>query len=166
MASSSLFISTPLRKIIPEATEHSAVPELLAHTIAAKEHDIAHLLVTFEKSLYILESSLVAVRDVIAILEELGGISVQAKSFCQMDVGYAGNKRRLGDMAAHFQAALAKLDSFVTKFSCEGINLLMGDSLTTSFDMEHQQKLSTNGIVLTSQNLGFRNPDFTTLVVS
>lgn len=34
--------------------------------------------------------------------------------------------------------------------------------MTTAFDAQNQQKITTNGFCLTSKNLDFRTPDFTT----
>lgn len=162
MTRPSVFISSVLRKMIPVTVKEDAVIALLTDTISVRENEIEHLLTHFDKSLRILNSALLNVRESYGIMEELGGITVQARNYCTHTGGYEGNKVKLDEFTARFQSALKKLDTHAAAATCEGINLLMGDSMTTAFDTQNQQKITTTGFTLTSKTLDLRAPDFTT----
>ena len=59
--------------------------------------------------------------------------------------------------------ALEKLDTAVAESSYRGTNLLSGESLVTALDEKGTNSFVTQGFPLTSDALGIRKPDFSTL---
>lgn len=160
---STIFISSPLRKSAPSLVDNPAANDVLCAIIAGEEKHLTPLVEYFNRSLRILESSLKFAQDIIAILEELGGITVRAKNFIQEPNGDTRYATQIEEQRARFETALKKLDIQASQSTCEDINMMMGDNLTTVFDIEQQHKMVTPGMIMTSSGLGFRKPDFTTL---
>ena len=111
MTRPSVFISSVLRKMIPVTVKEDAVIALLTDTISVRENEIEQLLTHFDKSLRILNSALLNVRESYGIMEELGGITVQARNYCTHTGGYEGNKVKLDEFTVRFQSTLKKLDT-------------------------------------------------------
>ncbi|PZP57129.1 MAG: hypothetical protein DI586_01510 [Micavibrio aeruginosavorus] len=128
-----------------------------------KAQDLQKLLDTVEKSISTLATSRDQVQNAIGILEEAGGITIRARDTLKTSAGYDGNKDRLAELETRYSAALEKLDALVNNPATGGVNLLKGESLTTSFDSAGKSQFTTTGLDLSPEALEFRNPDFSSL---
>ena len=126
-------------------------------------NDLKTLLDGFENGIGILTASRDFVDEIIAAIEEAGGISVRARDTLKTSAGYEGNKDRIAELEDRYRKALQKIDDTVEKAKIKNINLLKGDSLFINFDIEGRSQLETRGINLTTTSLEFRTPNFTTL---
>ena len=126
-------------------------------------NDLKSLLDGFENGIGILNTSRTHVDDIIACIEEAGGISVRARDILKTSTGYEGNKARVDELEARYLTALGKIDAAVEKATIKGVNLLKGETLHINFDVEGRTQLETRGINLSTSALEFRKPDFTTI---
>ncbi len=126
-------------------------------------NDLKTLLDGFENGISILNASRNLVDDVIAAIEEAGGITVRARDTLKTSTGYEGNKARLEELEMRYLNAIAKIDAAVDRSNIKGVNLLRGESLFINFDIEGRSRLETKGINLTTIALEFRKPSFTTV---
>lgn len=125
--------------------------------------DLKTLLDGFETAITVLYTSRDRVDDVIAIIEEAGGITVRARDTLKTSSGYDGNKARLEELEARYKNALLKIETAIEQSTIKGINLLKGESLFIHFDSNGKNQMETKGINLTPKALDFRAPSFTTL---
>lgn len=125
-----------------------------------KVQDLEKLLGGLDRSITTLSSARDSINDVIAIIEEAGGITVRARDTLKTPAGFEGNKDRLAELEKRFTSVLEKLDARINKASSNGVNLLKGDTLTTFFDEDGRSALATEGYDLTAKGLEFRTPDF------
>lgn len=125
--------------------------------------DLKSLLDGFESAIGVLTMSRDLVDEVIAIIEEGGGITVRARDTLKTASGFEGNKQRLEELEIRFLGTLTKIEQVIERATIKGINLLKGDSLFIHFDTEGKSKLETRGINLTPKALEFRKPLFNSL---
>lgn len=126
--------------------------------------DLLGTLQGFDHSLDLLEKAMEATQSSIAILEEAGGLCVRARNYAQENNGETKYAEKLKELDGVYQKAIAKLNSHVKNWVSDGsANLLVGDSLSTVFDPEGHSTLITQGISLLPEDLGIRDPDFSTL---
>jgi flagellin len=125
--------------------------------------DLKTLLNGFETAISILTSSRDTIDEVIACIEEAGGISVRARDTLKTSAGYEGNKSRLEELEIRYKGALSKIDGIVDKASIKGVNLLKGESLYIQFETTGKNPYEIRGISLTTKALEFRPPIFTTI---
>lgn len=102
--------------------------------------------------------------NVIAILEEAGGITVRARNYVTPHQGTEKFSAEIQELKTMFTSTIKKLDTYVSAASDNNINLLYGGKLITQFDDNENGALVTHGIPLDSQSLGFRTPDFSTVL--
>lgn len=126
-------------------------------------NDLKTLLDGFENAISILNTSRDLVDEVIAVIEEAGGISVRARDTLKTTAGYEGNKPRLEELEGRYNFALGKIEQIVERSSIKNVNLLKGESLYIHFDTDGKNTLETRGISLTPAALGFRPPEFVTV---
>jgi flagellin len=126
-------------------------------------NDLKTLLDGFENGIGVLNASRIFVDDIIAAIEEAGGISVRARDTLKTSAGYEGNKARIEELEERYRNVLKKIDDAVEKASVKNINLLKGESLFINFDIEGRSQLETRGINLTTTALEFRPVNFTTI---
>ncbi len=151
--------SAPIKTISATETTTIAVTSL-----NQKAQDIGKLLDGLDKSITTLQAARDTINEVIAMIEEAGGITIRARDTLKTSAGYEGNKDRLADLETRFQAVLAKIDATVNAVSGKGVNLLKGDTLVTSFGEKNSNSdLQTQGYDLTAKGLEFRKPDFSSL---
>jgi hypothetical protein len=136
---------------------------IVATSLNKKAQDIQNLLDGLDRSLGVLASTKDSVETVVALLEEAGGITVRARDTLKTAAGYEGNKDRLAELETRYNAVMERLNAAVSKSAARGVNLLKGDSLTTSFDGEGKSTITTQGFDLTPEGLGMRSANFTSL---
>ena len=136
---------------------------IVVTSLNEKVQDLQKLLDTVEKSITTLATSRDLAQEAVGVLEEAGGITVRARDTLKTSAGYEGNKDRLAELETRFTGTLEKLAQIVDKASVNGVNLLKGETLETSFDASGKNQLQTTGLDLTPEALEFRNPDFSTL---
>lgn len=145
------------------STTSSEPVTIVVTSLNQKVQDLQKLLDGVEKNISTLTSSRELADQAIGILEEAGGITVRARDTLKTSAGYEGNKDRLAELETRYTAALEKLSTLVDKASVNGVNLLKGETLSTSFDQDNKTQFTTTGLDLTPETLEFRNPDFSTL---
>ena len=162
-----LFISSPLLKRIPENSREneSSMRHGLLQNIGDLEHEVTGLLEKFENSLNVLNYFLSTTADVIGILEEAGGLTVRARNYLREEKTVGQYKSEINHFLDFYVKTLEKLDTYIEGHSYNGINLLNGDNWTTFFDSKGEHRLLTPGVTLTSKALGFRTPDFSTVML-
>jgi hypothetical protein len=134
---------------------------LAMSSLHQKAHDLHKLLDTLDRSITTLTSSRDSINEVVALIEEAGGITIRARDTLKTAAGYEGNKDRLAELENRYKTVLAKIDATVAAADIRGVNLLKGHTLTTSFgDRTGGSDLVTHGYDLTSAGLEFRTPDF------
>jgi hypothetical protein len=122
--------------------------------------DLKTLLNGFESAISILKQSRDHIDDIIAFIEEAGGISVRARDTLKTSSGYEGNKARLEELELRYKGALSKIDKVVEDSSIKGVNLLKGESLFIHFDSNNKKPYEIKGISLSTKALEFRPPVF------
>lgn len=163
----SIFLSPALEKFLSKAghavTASSAAAPSVLEISKLSRREFLEVLQGLDDDLDILETSLGKVQGVIALLEEAGGLSVRARNFMQETNGAEKFKDKLRDLEDWYSRTLEKLDEHIEKSAVNGVNLLKGDSLTIKFDPAGHSILLTQGLDLTTQSLGIRAPDFSSL---
>jgi len=102
--------------------------------------------------------------ELIAILEEAGGLTVRARNMMSSDTDIIKYQKQIKEFEDWFQLALVKLDKAVIDSDFQGLNLMNGQVLITPFDFKGQHKLVTAGLELTVSGLGIRKADFSNLI--
>ncbi len=136
---------------------------IVVTSLNEKVQDLQKLLDGIDKNITTLSNSRDLADKAVATMEEAGGITVRARDTLKTASGYEGNKDRISELQDRYTAALEKLAQIVDSASTDGVNLLKGDTLTTSFDQTGKSTFTTTGMDLSPETLEFRNPDFTTL---
>ncbi len=131
--------------------------------IHQKTNEFKTLISQFEANLEILELQKNRCADVIAILEEAGGLTIRARNYVSTPEDATKYRDKTQEMETLFKTALSKLDVYVPAATDNGINLLNGKTLETKFDEKGDKTLITHGISLDSNALGIRQPDFSTM---
>lgn len=148
-----------LDKLSPKASE--ADPALgISRFIQSKCAEYHELSRQFEKNLQTLSLQKERCSDVIGILEELGGLTVRARNFVTTPQDAEKYRDRTKDTEALFNTTITKLNKTVSLSTDNGVNLLVGNILTTPFDAKGENSLQTKGIPLDSESLGIRPADF------
>ncbi len=136
---------------------------IVVSSLNEKVQDLQKLLHKVEKSISTLATSRDHVQNAVGLLEEAGGITIRARDTLKTAAGYEGNKDRLAELETRFTAVLEKLDTLVNSATTNNVNLLKGETLTTSFDEDGKSQFTTSGLDLSPEALEFRNPDFSSL---
>lgn len=162
-----LFISSPLLKRIPENSRKNddSMRHGLLQNIGELEFEVTGLLEKFEKSLDVLNYFLSATADVIGILEEAGGLTVRARNYLREEKTPGQYKSDIDNFANLYAKTLLKLDNYIANHNHNDVNLLNGDNWTTFFDSKNEHQLLTPGVTLTAKALGFRDPDFSNVML-
>lgn len=137
--------------------------QIVVTSLNEKVQDLQKLLDGVSKNISTLATSRDFANKAVGILEELGGITVGARDTLKTKAGYEGNKDRLADLENKYTSALEKLGQLVDSANVNNVNLLKGETLTTSFDAEGKSRFETTGLDLSPQALEFRKPDFSSL---
>lgn len=155
---------TPAQSATVQNSNATSEPVTIVVTsLNEKVQDLQKLLDKVEKSIATLTASRDLVQEAVGILEEAGGITVRARDTLKTAAGFEGNKDRLAELETRFTGALEKLAQIVDKASINGVNLLKGETLETSFDEFGKNQFITSGLNLSPEALEFRNPDFSSL---
>lgn len=158
--------TSPLQKTIPSLTPALSQSEWsikLGKFLSEKQIYLSDLASTFQKNIGILEHQKEQTSLLIAILEECGGLTVRARNMMATPTDIEKYKKNISEFEEWFRLALIKLDKAVAQAEFNNINLLNGGKLETPLDQSGQSKLITEGLVLTSEVLGIRSPDFSSL---
>ncbi|MFA7276529.1 MAG: hypothetical protein WC043_06995 [Pseudobdellovibrionaceae bacterium] len=168
------FSSTPVLSLhlkkISQDTAPAAPTALIRQALDDEGVLFTALCRDLDKNLYLLDQLLVGVTQVVVILEELGGITVQARHilspslFDEEMTEAATDHTPLKELEARFRRTLIKLDKFVMDEVKVTPNLLLGESLSTSFVAQDRHPLVTQGADLRASSLGFRTADFSDLM--
>jgi hypothetical protein len=147
---------------VQNTTSSNEPAAIVMTSLTQKAQDLQKLLDRLESSITTITSARSKVDEVVAGIEEAGGITVRARDLLRTDAGYDGNKDRILELESRFGGVLKKIDQIVESAARGGVNLLKGDTLTTPFDMSGKSMVLTQGLNLTTQGLEFREADFTT----
>lgn len=154
----------PAESVQTAKIQSSAEPTSIAVTsLTQKAQDIQNLLDGLERSISTLQTARDVINEVVGHIEEAGGLTVRARNTLSTPAGYEGNKERLTELEERYTSVLEKIDATVATAAVKGVNLLKGDTLTTSFDQDGNSTLATQGYNLTSKGLEFRKADFSSL---
>ncbi len=132
-------------------------------SLTQKAQDLQKLLDRLESSITTITNSRAKVDDVVASIEEAGGITVRARDLLRTDAGYEGNKDRILELESRFGSVMKKIDQLVDSAAKDGVNLLKGESLTTPFDISGKSAVLTQGLDISTRGLEFRDANFTSL---
>ena len=161
-----LILTAPLQKYLPALSSSSSPKDwchLISESIRQNEEDMTDLVKRIDDHLVILEHQKNRTFDIIAILEEAGGLSIRARNLMATPADTEKYQKNIKEFEDWFRIAMAKLDKAVAESTFQGINLMNGESLITNYDSKGQNKLVTAGIKLTCAELGIREPNFKTL---
>jgi hypothetical protein len=163
----SILLTPSLKKNLDKLSPHSTgndvvlrICDLLRHNQDECHKLTAHL----QNNIKTLTLQKQRCSDIIAILEELGGLTVRARNFVTTPQDAEKYKDRTKDTENLFKSTLTKLDKTVSLSHDNGLNLCAGESLKTIFDTRDENHLLTSGISLDSTNLGIRAPNFSTML--
>ncbi len=159
-------ITVPLQKSLPSlqsASSQSEWGKLLCDFLTESQHGISVLISIFEKNITILEHQKNQASLLMAILEECVGLTIRARNIMSTPEEKEKFQKNISEFEEWFRIALAKLDKTVADSKFEGINLMNGGVLVTPLDQKGQSKLVTEGLILTTSELGIRPPDFSNL---
>ena len=137
--------------------------KIVVTSLNEKVQDLQKLLDSVAKNISALSTSRDRASEAVGILEEAGGLTVRARETLKTNAGYEGNKDRLSALETAFTGALEKLAQLVDSSNVAGVNLLKGETLTTSFDAEGKNIFETSGLDISPEVLEFRKPDFSSL---
>jgi hypothetical protein len=169
---SGIFLSTSLNRALSKptvSTTADGTSPLEARTailgiIKQSRREFLEVLQGFDGDLEVLEVALNDTQDVIAILEEAGGLTIRARNMGQHQDGFEQFKEQIQDAENGFLKTLMKLDQRIDlSTNSVPVNLLKGEALVIKFDPAGRSTLTTQGISLTAESLGFRRPDFSSL---
>lgn len=160
-----LLITTPLKKFLSQSDSlNISGIDSARNLIEQTKCEITSLLSGFSKNLEILNRSHAAVVSAISIVEEAGGLTVRARNYVTPPTDPLKFSDKIREIEDQFLAVLDKLDVHINQSNIEGVNLMKGDELITVFDLNGQNSLKTQGFPLTSDVLGFRKPNFHTVM--
>ncbi len=173
----SIHITSPLQKHLPSLATEANDQEwqrALSQCLENSESHIRPLIHTLETNLDILAHQKNRCSEVIAHLEEAGGLTVRARNTLSPTTSLTPGAplsspmhektiHQLKEFESWFLRALEKLDTAVAESYIHDTNLLNGGSLITTLDERGTNNLVTQGFPLTSDALGIRKPDFSTL---
>ena len=143
------------------STKSSEPVTIVVTSLNEKVQDLQKLLDTVEQNITTLATSRDLTDHAVGLLEEAGGITVRARDTLKTNAGYEGNKDRLADLEKKFSDTISKLGLLIDNASVNGVNLLKGETLTTSFDGSDKSQFSTTGLNL--DDLDFRPADFSSV---
>lgn len=162
---SKLPLTSPLIKFLPELSTSSNeqdVSAAMTHFISEKKQLISSTITILASHVEILEFQKLRTHDIIAILEEAGGLTVRARNVIQASANGKTDLKSLNEFEEWFRIALKKLNQCSEESTINGVNLMLGNSLETVLDKKSNNKLITPGLLLTADELGIRQPDFST----
>lgn len=173
----SIHITSPLQKNLPSLATEANDQEwqrALSQFLENSESHIRPLILTLETNLDILAHQKLRCGEIIALLEEAGGLTVRARNILNPTISLTLGStpsspmdektiHQLKEFESWFLRALEKLDTAVAESYIHDTNLLNGGSLITALDEKGTNSLVTQGFSLTSEALGIRKPDFSTL---
>lgn len=164
---SKVFISSALQKTLSkigstsELSQSQDAERIISELLKNSRRDFLSVLSGFEKNLELLEEALTHTQEVIAILEEAGGQTIRARNMAESPDYQQKFSDQIAQCADWYKRSLAKLNDHVKSLSIgKEINLLCGDALVIRFGPHDDSTLVTQGINLTSEGLGIREPDF------
>lgn len=161
----SLVVTSPLQKCLPTITP-TVTPQnwerLISSFIAQRQDETVALIGRIDKNILILENQKERSNILIGILEEAGGLTVRARNLMTTAEDAEKYELKIKEFEDWFKLTQKKFDKATEESSFDGINLMNGDTLVTSFDSKGLNKLVTEGLVLTCESLGIRTPDFST----
>lgn len=173
MAHHALFISDALTQFLtrtgPKDVDAATVTSThyISDLIKSSRRDFLSTLQELDTKLDILEKTAAFIQEAIATLEELGGLSIRARNLMQETDGATKYKIKIDEAQNWYKLALEKLDKQVADFAVtsqgEHINLLKGEKIETRFDASGSASLVTQGIDLSTQSIGLKAPDFSSL---
>jgi len=162
----SIIITSQLQKSLPHIESEISqenLEKIFIAFITERQSETVQLITHLDKNICILEQQKERTELLNAILEEAGGLTVRARNLLSEPNGAEKNTTTLKDVESWFNIARQKFDTTSSDSGFEGVNLMQGDTLETLFDAKGQNKLVTAGVLLTSDELGIRQPDFSTI---
>lgn len=161
----SLVVTSALQKYFPDLHPDLSRVEwvsFLTDFIVQKQKETKGLVLRLNENIVILEHQKEKASILVSILEEAGGLTVRARKLMTTPEDIQKYEQKIKDFQDLFQLTLLKFDKTSIESGTSGVNLMNGDRLETLFDTKGQNKLVTEGIVLSSQSLGIRPPNFST----
>lgn len=159
----SLVFTSPLQKCLPALTP-TVTPQnwekIIADFIGQKQSETLHLVDRLAQNIQTLEHQKEKAAALISILEEAGGLTVRARNLMSTPEDILKYAPKIKEFEDWFNLARGKFDKAASESTTDGINLMNGDRLETLFDSKGQNKLVTEGILLSCDALGIRPPDF------
>lgn len=162
----SLVFTSPLQKCLPTLTASVSTQnweKIVADFIGQKQKETLSLIDRLSQNIQILEHQKEKASELISILEEAGGLTVRARNLMSTPEDILKYAPKIKEFEDWFNLARTKFDKAALASGTDGINLMNGDRLETLFDAKGQNKLVTEGIILSAEALGIRNADFTAL---
>ncbi len=160
----SLIFTVSLQKSLPSLTSDTTPQnweKMIADFISQKQDETSKLIDRLDQSIQILEHQKMRSMDLIAFLEEAGGLTVRARNLMTTPEDQSKYAPQIKEFENSFKVACHNFDKAALESGMNGINLMNGDHLETVYDTKGQNKLITEGMVLSSETLGVRQPDFT-----
>lgn len=161
----SLVFTSPLQKSLPSLTA-TMTPQhwekAITDFITQKQTETVSLIDRLDQNIRILENQKEKATSLIHILEEAGGLTVRARNMLTTPEDATKYITQIKEVEEWFRQVRLKFDKAALESGIDGINLMNGDRLETPFDSKGQNKLITEGMVLSCAELGIRPPDFST----
>lgn len=161
----SLVITSPLQKSFPAITASSTQQDwekAISDFVLQKKAETTALIALIDHNIVILEHQKERSNQLIAILEEAGGLTVRARNLMSTPADQEKYAPKIKEFEDWFKLTQKKLDQAVKDSAYENVNLMNGGKLETAFDAKGHHKLVTEGMALTCESLGIRTPDFST----
>lgn len=161
----SVVITTPLQKCLPSLTSgvtEQYWEEIAVHFVIQRQNETLDLIARLSQNIQILNQQKDKATALISILEEAGGMTVRARKLMTTEEDVLEYEPQIKEFEDKFNLARTRFDKTSLNSSTNGINLMNGDLLETFFDTKGQNKLVTEGIILSCDALGIRPADFST----
>jgi hypothetical protein len=162
----SLVLTSQLQKCLPALTP-TVSPQnwekIIADFIGQKQNETTTLIGRLVQNIQILEHQKEKATALIHILEEGGGLTVRARNMMTTAEDLIKYAPKIKELEDWFNLIRAKFDKTALESGTDGVNLMNGERLETLFDTKGQNKLVTEGIVLSCEALGIREPHFVDL---
>ena len=162
----SVVITSPLQKSLPALTptvSEQNWEKTIADFINQKQKETISLIDRLNHNIQILEHQKIKATELSHILEEAGGLTVRARNLMSTPEDILAYQSKIKEFEDWFNSTRQKFDQAALDSGTNGVNLMNGERLETLFDTKGQNKLVTEGIVLSCEALGIRAPDFSSL---
>lgn len=159
----SLVFTSALHKSLPTLTATTSPQnweKIAIDFIGQKQNETLALINRVVRSIQILEQQKEKASALISILEEGGGLTVRARNMMTTPADALKYADKIKEFENWYDLVRAKFDKTALESVTDGVNLMNGDRLETLFDAKGQNKLVTEGLVLSCEALGIRKPDF------